>query len=76
MNRSREKDAVGDSIVARMVGQGTQARRGNSRDDAVGVGKGRFLVEGEMTACQCNTTGAARLNGHRDRLQRTLEGEL
>ena len=70
------KDTVGDCIVTRMVGQGTQARRGNGRDDTVGVGKGRFLIKGKMTACKCNTAGAARLNGHRDRLQRTLKGEF
>ena len=37
-----------DSIVPGIVGQGTHARRPNSRDVAISIRKVRFLIEGKM----------------------------
>ena len=57
-----------------MIGQGKQTRRWNGRDDTIGIRKGRLLIKGEVTACQCNAAGTGCLNRNGDGLQCKLEG--
>jgi hypothetical protein len=73
---SQRQCAVGDCIVTRMIGQGKQTRRWNGTDDTIGIGKGWLIIKGEVTACHCNAADTGRLNGNRDGLLCTLEGDL